>query len=745
MQEEPAVPPEATAAAGAARPSTPASPPCGPEPTTSPAAPAAPTSPATPSAAPGSAAAFTDEDGEPFDAEEFFNPYSGPPEGDDAWLAQVASPVADAWLEARQPPSDGPEALAAGFTHRDHVPGARGFAAGGPLDTMEPGPVLAGFADDSVDAGLASLSDDELVGVLGAARRLASRAAGIELAAVAGLEARRAADARAMNDWRQHEHVADEIAVALTLTCRAADKLLDLATGITRLPAVTAALAAGRIDLSKASVYHYELAALGDVPAAAIAAVTITDAAGLTTGQLRDVLHRAVLAHDPEAARKRREKAQKDARVECWPENRGTAALAGRDLPPADVLAADKHIDALARELKKAGTPGTLEQLRARVFLALLTSQPLYTLLPGNDGSDAQDTDPQGGAGHRAGLGPAGRPDGHGHGGRPGAGGSELPGRDSRDQDGANDGPSDGDQDDRPGDGDQDDRPGGGDQDDRPGDGNQDDRPGDGNQDDRPGDGNQDDRPGGGDDGGDDAGWGNGGGTRRPGPGPGPSGGWPGPGRGLAFPAGLTGSVNLTVPLSTWLGLTAQPGEAAGHGPLDAATSHDLVSRLARQPGNHWCLTVTSPDGRAIGHGCACTGPPGTTGPPGQRAGPGSDPYVWLAGVKIRWLETGACGHARETRAYQPSPGLRHLIKTRDRTCSFPGCRRAARRCDDDHTIPHDQGGRTCECNLAPLCRRHHAAKQAPGWHLQQTAPGDLTWTLPGGRTRTITPRPYPR
>jgi hypothetical protein len=583
---------------------------------------------------------FTDEDGEPFDAEEFFNPYSGPPEGDDAWLAQVASPVADTYLASIQPSAaGGPEALAAGFTHRDPMPGARGFAAGGPLDTMEPGPVLAGFADDAVDAGLAGLSDDELVGVLGAARRLASRAAGIELAAVAGLEARRAADARAMNDWRQHEHVADEIAAALTLTCRAADKLLDLATGITRLPAVTAALAAGRIDLPKAMVYHHELAALDDVPAAAIAAVTITDAAGLTTGQLREVLHRAVLAHDPEAARKRREKAQKDARVECWPEHRGTAALAGRDLPPADVLAADKHIDALARELKKASTPGTLEQLRARVFLALLTSQPLYTLLPGNDG-------------------------------------------------GGGDGDGDGDG---------------------------------------------------------DAGWGNGGGTRRPGPGPGPSGGWPGPGRGLAFPAGLTGSVNLTVPLSTWLGLTAQPGEAAGHGPLDAATSHDLASRLARQPGNHWCLTVTSPDGRAIGHGCARTGPPGTTGPPGQRAGPDSDPYVWLAGVKIRWLETGACGHARETRAYQPSPALRHLIKTRDRTCSFPGCRRAARRCDDDHTIPHDQGGRTCECNISPLCRRHHAAKQAPGWFLQQPRPGDLTWTLPSGRTRTMTPRPYPR
>src|SRR6266487_2378919 len=637
---------------------------------------------------------FADEDGEPFDAEEFFNPYSGPPEGADAWLAQVASPVADAYLAGVQPPAaGGPEALAAGFTHRDRVAGARGFAAGGLLDTMAPGPVLAAFAEDAIGGGgLPALSDDELAGVMGAARRLASRAAAIELAAVAGLNSRRAAAARATGDWRQHRHVGDEIAAALRLTCRAADKLLDLATGVTRLPAVAAALAAGRIDLPRATVYHHELAAVADVAAAAIAAVTITDAGGLTTGQLREVLHRAVLAHDPQVAAKRRRKAQKDARVESWAEHRGTAALAGRDLPPAEVLAADKHVDALARELTKAGTDGTLEQLRAKVFLALLTSQPLYTLLPGN-----QDQDPP--------ADPAGpdSPDSPGAGGEPGPAGSQdhdghdSPDSDNPDRGGAdNDGPDGAD-----GTGD---RPGIHDED------------------------GEDGRD-------DDSGHGNGGTRRpRPGPGPGPS-GWPGGRPGLGLRAGLAGSVNLTIPLAAWLGLSDHPGEAAGHGPLDAATSRDLATRLAGRPGNPWCLTITGPDGRAIGHGCARAGP----GPPA----PGGDPRPWLAGVKITWLETGACGHARETRAYQPSPALRHLIKTRDRSCAFPGCRRAARRCDDDHTVPHDHGGRTCECNLAPLCRRHHAAKQAPGWHLQQTQPGTLTWTLPSGRTITVTPRPY--
>jgi hypothetical protein len=53
------------------------------------AAPAAGPAPAAPARA-----VFVDDDGEPFDAAAFFDPGYGPPEGADAWLAQVASPVA---------------------------------------------------------------------------------------------------------------------------------------------------------------------------------------------------------------------------------------------------------------------------------------------------------------------------------------------------------------------------------------------------------------------------------------------------------------------------------------------------------------------------------------------------------------------------------------------------------------------------------------------------------------------------
>jgi hypothetical protein len=187
------------------------------------------------------------------------------------------------------------------------------------------------------------------------------------------------------------------------------------------------------------------------------------------------------------------------------------------------------------------------------------------------------------------------------------------------------------------------------------------------------------------------------------------------------------------MPLSAWLGLSDAPGEIAGHGPVDAGTCRDLAGRAG--PVARWCLTLTGTDARAVAHACA-------PGPPER----GTATIAWAAAVrhKLQFLETGTCGHARRTSRYRPPLSLAHLIRVRQRTCSYPGCRRPARRCDLDHTVPYDQGGATCECNLAPLCRRHHQAKQAHRWHLTQDQPGVMTWRTPSGRTYTTLPDPYP-
>jgi hypothetical protein len=348
-----------------------------------------------------------------------------------------------------------------------------------------------------------------------------------------------------------------------------------------------------------------------------------------------------VLAADPTAARKRKEEAQRQARVERWTEPAGTAALAGRDLPPASVLVADANLTALASQLKAAGVPGTMDALRAQVYLALLTGAPVTSLLPCPGGAAHDET--------------------------------------------------------------------GGDQYDRT-------------------------SP-----------------TARVGA---PVSAAP-PGAFSSF-GGLTGSVNLTVPLATWLGLADIPGHAAGYGPLDATNCRTLAAALAAQASSKWCLTVTGPDGRPVAHGCARPGPsPGrrrsraairTRDRPtaGSRDGPEARARNRTWTVTLTCLDRGRCDHAWETAGYQPSPGLRHLVQIRHATCTFPGCRRPATQCDADHTLAYDHGGRTCLCNLAPLCRHHHQVKQSRGWTLQQASPGVLTWTTPAGRRHTITSTSYP-
>jgi hypothetical protein len=135
-----------------------------------------------------------------------------------------------AGLDADRPDEAGvPESLGAGFTRR-HGGAGTGFAPGGTLDGMLPGPDLAWHLGQARQRGLGALSDDELIGVLGAARRMSSWQAELELAAVAELDARRTGP-----DGRDGEHVAEEIAAALTLTGRSARSLLEVSRRLERL------------------------------------------------------------------------------------------------------------------------------------------------------------------------------------------------------------------------------------------------------------------------------------------------------------------------------------------------------------------------------------------------------------------------------------------------------------------------------------------------------------------------------
>src|SRR5215469_16437009 len=298
------------------------------------------------------------------------DPLTGRPPDADGWLDELSVEERDAHFGPVDVAPAPPQAV------------GPGFAADGVHDDMPPGRVLAALTDQLMADGLAGLSDDELVGVLRASRRLAAWQDGIEMSAVAELDARRMRSAARRTSSRANDQVSAELAAALALTSRSADALIGLARDLARLPAVRRALLEGRIDLARARIFAEELAGLGDRAAAAVA-MGFADIGGtMTTGQLRATLRAMVLSIDPAAARRRAENGKNDARVEAWQENSGNMGLVGRELAASDALAADKRLTAIAQALRDAGTEGTLDQLRAAVFVALLAGRDPDELLP---------------------------------------------------------------------------------------------------------------------------------------------------------------------------------------------------------------------------------------------------------------------------------------------------------------------------------------------------------------------------
>jgi hypothetical protein len=229
----------------------------------------------------------------------------------------------------------------------------------------------------------------------------------------------------------------------------------------------------------------------------------------------------------------------------------------------------------------------------------------------------------------------------------------------------------------------------------------------------------------------------------------------------------LAANTMLTIPLATLLGLADRPGDAHGLGTLDPVLARQLAAAAARHPRSTWCVTVTDDKGHALGHGCARPvrtkrkkGGDGATGnrdgpPPSFTsagdAGPEGGYGTWHLATGVRDytvtffpIPGDDCDHRYQSAGYRPGALLRHLVEVRDGQCTQPTCVRAARRCDFEHALPWEKGGRTCACNGGCRCRRDHQVKQSPGWKVEQPRGGRHRWTTPSGRTYTNEPREYP-
>jgi hypothetical protein len=351
------------------------------------------------------------DDEYPGDLDEYEDPDSAPPPGlDDAELEALLAAAADVTAEraqaAQQAARLGHTAVLAAmgavsggrrgpgmpgsaerFPGEDPSPAA-GFGSGQPLDVAPGCATLGSFLETAAgdDDRYTGASDDELAGVICAADRVEANVSAVKHAAIAELIRRRPAPGATVEGPAQmpetcHEFTGRELGALLGVSPRDAEEMLDLSRLLeVSLPGTKAAFRAGILSRDKAAIIAWATALLDPEEARRAEAMVLGRAGSLTRPGLRAAIRLAVMTVNPDQARKRREHAAKLTRVERWSELSGNGGLAGREMPPAKVLAADQRVTAWAKELRKAGLDGTMDQLRAQAFMDLLLgtdSRPL--------------------------------------------------------------------------------------------------------------------------------------------------------------------------------------------------------------------------------------------------------------------------------------------------------------------------------------------------------------------------------
>jgi hypothetical protein len=290
--------------------------------------------------------------------------------------------------------------------------GGQGFAQQQVADALRPGPLLAALTEEAA-ARIGSLSDDEVLGLVSAAGRLANRAEYLQLAAIAEFTARRQAQyaasvARKDPRGRRAGEFADaELAMELLVSGREAGDRMDQATALaTRLPCTFAGLADGTVDAGKAYSVWFYTRFLSDADAAHADQVLAAAAPGIRQDTLARKAAALEMQLDPAAARARKEHARKDGRrVEARREASGNMSYGARELAVEEGLAVSAAVDADAAALRRAGMAGSLRELRVLCFLDRLAGRdPLARMsapaaddgLPGN--ASDPDAAPGGGA-----------------------------------------------------------------------------------------------------------------------------------------------------------------------------------------------------------------------------------------------------------------------------------------------------------------------------------------------------------
>ena len=144
------------------------------------------------------------------------------------------------------------------------------------------------------------------------------------------------------------------------------------------------------------------------------------------------------------------------------------------------------------------------------------------------------------------------------------------------------------------------------------------------------------------------------------------------------------GRTNVTISAETLLGMSDEPAELDGFGPVIAEIGRKTA--LENIDGE-WIFTVTD-QGRPVATG---------------------------------------------TLSRRPTAAQTRQVTANYSTCVMVNCRFPAFDCDLDHRRPASEGGPTHNNNLEPLCRHHHMMRHHTQWRLERLDNGDHKWTSPLG------------
>lgn len=240
------------------------------------------------------------------------------------------------------------------------------------LETIPPGPFLSVLVE-SVDRS--RVNGFELVRLLQAIERMVShlQAEGMATTMHVAHSAGGGPDAPPEMVLESAEFAADEIRAALTLTRRAAENRLGLATDLReRLPRVWEMLSQGLIDLARARAIVNGTCHLDESEARLVADLVADRAPHLTTGQLAAWVRRLCVESGPDEANRRYERAVEARRL--WVEQTidGTGNLHLLDIPIEEATAIGRRVNAHMLSLRKSGDNRTHDQLRADITIDML-------------------------------------------------------------------------------------------------------------------------------------------------------------------------------------------------------------------------------------------------------------------------------------------------------------------------------------------------------------------------------------